>query len=270
MSSSTLLNSSADWTWSIPNMAFSKDESGFWGPVQANHAFCEPHYAVSPYIAEFYNSLSSLIYIVCALSVKFPNDPLVHTAKWWLCAVGVGSMLFHGTMRYVFQLTDEVPMVAFLATLLIAKLSTPHSCLEKGKMKMANALVMLYSISLMASYIVLDQYEVFIHGFTIMVLVDTVVTLTLLDWKNSIQVRAYVVSLISIVLGRVAWELEHFLCARYPQVWPLHVVWHFLSCLSAYAAMVTVYVIRAHKNATLPRFWGFGDLIDDAEGLKQE
>lgn len=29
--------------------------AGYWGQATANHQFCEPHYASSPYFAEFWN-----------------------------------------------------------------------------------------------------------------------------------------------------------------------------------------------------------------------
>jgi dihydroceramidase len=32
----------------------------FWGPITANYDWCEPNYLVTPYIAEFFNALSSL------------------------------------------------------------------------------------------------------------------------------------------------------------------------------------------------------------------
>jgi len=249
--------------------------TGFWGPVEANHSFCEPHYAVSPYIAEFFNSTSSIIYILLALCVRFPNDSLLRAAQVWLLAVGVGSILFHGTMRYVFQLADEIPMVGFLATLMVAKISTPHPLLNNGYIWMAKTLVLLFSVALITVYVVLDQYEIFIHGFTFMVLVDTVLTLTLLNTSGKwgkVELRAYIVSFVSIILGRIVWESEHLLCPSYPQVWPLHVVWHLCSCLSAYMAMVTVYVIRAGKDTTtkLPRFVGFEDLIPAASSTDKK
>ena len=259
------MSSVAEWTWSINNMA-DVHSLGFWGPVQANHAFCEPHYAVSPYIAEFFNSTSSIIYILLACCIRFPNDKLLAAAQLWLGAVGLGSMLFHGTMRYMFQLTDEVPMVGFLCTLMVAKISTPHPWVRNDATRhIANALVILFSMTLMCVYVVMDEYEIFVHGFTVMVLGDTFLTLTLMDWRSKLQRRAYAVSFFGILLGRVGWELEHILCPEYPSVWPLHVVWHVLSCLSAYGAMVNAYVMRADKGATLPRFVGFGDCIATQE-----
>jgi dihydroceramidase len=265
---SSFRNNDNNWTWSIPNFASSHTSSGYWGPIEANHAFCEPHYMMSPYIVEWFNCTSSIIYILLALTVSFPKDVFLNTAaRGWLVLVGVGSMLFHGTMRYIFQLSDEIPMVGFLSTLMIAKLAFWN----KNKTRMvAITLVMLFGVGLLIVYVVLDQYEVFIHGFAVMVLIDTVLTISLLDSSarfGKVEVRAYLVSLVAIVLGRIAWELEHLLCFKYPQVWPLHVVWHFFSCLSAYAAMVTVYVIRARKNyeiQCLPRFVGFVDLISVA------
>lgn len=278
-------SSTSNWgAWSIPNMSSSHAHStGYWGPVEANHAFCEPHYAISPYIAECFNSLSSVIYILVALSTTFPKDSLLQTAQGWLFLVGIGSMLFHGTMRYIFQLTDEIPMVGFMATLMMAKISASFQQQEKNSKSammlfMAKAMVVVYSVGLMLIYVVLDEYEIFIHGFTVLVLVDTLLTLSLLDktgkskWTR-IELWAYVISFVAIILGRVAWETEHLLCPHYPHVWPLHVVWHLFSCLSAYAAMVTVYVIRAKTNGDiqrLPRFVGFQNLVDDASEEKSD
>ena len=36
-----------------------------------------------------------------------------------LCIIGIGSILFHGTLRYMFQLSDEVPMfwLSFLSAI---------------------------------------------------------------------------------------------------------------------------------------------------------
>ena len=263
-------------TWSIPNFAASHTSSGYWGPIEANHAFCEPHYMISPYIVEWFNCTSSIIYILLALTVQFPNDGMLDVARAWLVLVGMGSMLFHGTMRYIFQLCDEIPMVGFLLTLMIAKLSSLSNTTTR---MVAIAVVIVYSVGLLIVYVVLDQYEVFIHGFTVMVLIDTVLTISLLDSSaqfGKIEVRAYIVSFVAIILGKIAWESEHLLCFKHPHVWPLHVVWHCFSCLSAYAAMVTVYVIRVRRKNTgsetqqLPRFVGFADLISAANKATKE
>lgn len=42
--------------------------TGYWGEVDALHTFCEPNYASSAFVAEFWNSLGSAVYCFAALS----------------------------------------------------------------------------------------------------------------------------------------------------------------------------------------------------------
>ena len=258
---------SSEWTWPINNMAHTHNVTGFWGPVEANHAFCEPHYAVSPYIAEFFNSTSSLIFMLVALFINFPTDPFIQVSRVWLLAIGLGSMLFHGTMRYEMQLADEIPMVGFVTTLMIAKISMPHPWLI-GYIGLANALVIFVALALIGIYVIWDEYEIFIHGFTLLVIVDSILNVAV--WQNKastkwekLQTRSHMVGFFAILLGRVAWESEHYFCVSYPSVWPLHVVWHLLSCTSAYGSMTSTYVMRAKENAKMPRLIGFLEFSRD-------
>ena len=59
------------------NMSASKP---MWGKIDAAHIFCEPKYATSPYFAEFYNAISSFVYVIAggvglALSCRYASDP---------------------------------------------------------------------------------------------------------------------------------------------------------------------------------------------------
>ena len=45
--------------------------TGYWGKATAVHQFCEPKYATSPYVAEFYNSISSFLYVFAACYALF-------------------------------------------------------------------------------------------------------------------------------------------------------------------------------------------------------
>jgi dihydroceramidase len=251
----------SEWIWSVNNLAHTHS-TGWWGEVEANHAFCEPHYAVSHYIAEFFNSTSSLIYILLAFFIQLPkHDAFLQISRIWLLAIGIGSLLFHGTMRYAMQLADEIPMVGFVTTLMIAKISMPHPWLI-GYTGLATVISIFYGISLIGVYVLWDQYEIFIHGFTILVVCDFLLSIPL--WQNkrgskweTLQIRSHMVGIFTILLGKVAWEVEHLLCESHPFVWPLHVVWHLLSCTSAYGSVTSTYVMRAKETEEIPRLFGF-------------
>lgn len=91
-------------------------ESGFWGTPTSTIDWCEENYVISPYIAEWSNTLTNSGFILLALyllSSAFRNK--LETRFKLVCMgfglVGIGSWLFHMTLQYRYQLLDELPMV---------------------------------------------------------------------------------------------------------------------------------------------------------------
>ncbi|XP_061339781.1 alkaline ceramidase-like [Gastrolobium bilobum] len=90
--------------------------SSFWGPVTCTKECCEQNFAHSPYIAEFYNTISNiptillaLIGLINALSQRFEKRfSVLHISNMTLA---IGSMLYHATLQLVQQQSDETPMV---------------------------------------------------------------------------------------------------------------------------------------------------------------
>lgn len=250
---------SSNWTsllWNVQTRVH--NETGYWGPVDAIHQFCEPHYQTSPYLCEFYNTLSSFVFLGLAVYIwkNFPQfaqqDVYIRVALVWLAIISMGSILFHGTMRYSFQLMDEFPMVGFMATLLCGKVS-----LWKHYARLGQALVVLSCVFLLYIYVVLGLYEIFLHGFTLLVVVDVIagVTQTFHARYKTIQIHALAFGLFTILTGRFAWEMENRLCHSTPSVWPLHSVWHLFGCWSAWTALVFTFVSRMPPNARLDGDW---------------
>ena len=93
---------------------------GYWDQYGAPSIvdWCEPNYAVSPYVAEWWNTLSS----VPMGFVGFLGMWLCWSNRHWLeprfflnfvafAVVGWGSTAFHGTLLRIPQAADELPMV---------------------------------------------------------------------------------------------------------------------------------------------------------------
>ena len=100
------------------------DPVGFWGIPTASIDWCEQNYAVTPWVAEFWNTLSSLAIVAAGLaglcSRRFARE--VRLAFALLTLVGLGSIAFHGTLRFELQMLDELPMlylVTWMAWLLV-------------------------------------------------------------------------------------------------------------------------------------------------------
>ncbi|CAM9683400.1 unnamed protein product, partial [Hapterophycus canaliculatus] len=87
-------------------------ELGYWGPVTATIDWCEENYAWSYFVAEFWNTLSSLaiffaglygwyVALIDGLEARFQVSQLL------VASVGIGSACFHCTLRHVEQQCDE-------------------------------------------------------------------------------------------------------------------------------------------------------------------
>ncbi|KAF9917020.1 Alkaline ceramidase 3 [Lobosporangium transversale] len=97
------------------------DQLGYWSPNTASVDWCENNYVVSFYIAEFWNTISNVACFIAAFLgyYFFPG----HERRFMLlfltfALVGLGSVLFHGTLQHKMQLLDELPML-YSATIIL-------------------------------------------------------------------------------------------------------------------------------------------------------
>lgn len=215
--------------------------NGYWGAATAVHQFCEPKYATSPYVAEFYNALSSFIYVFAAVYVLSEpaarRDPMILVSAISLAVIGLGSVAFHGTMLFEFELCDEVPMLIFISIALLNKLGAHPLLLTRGRCIAYTAFIVVACVSTIVVYAKFAVYELFVLAFTLLVVLDVIMGLT---WRSRQRVTTWAVyaSMGCIALGKVCWEIEVRLCSTDARVWPLHVVWHGLSCASAYYGLL--------------------------------
>ena len=82
--------------------------SYYWGEPDISLGFCEEKYAKVEWVAEYYNTVTSLFYVLSG--VLFIRTPVSHLA-WLLMGVGVGSAALHGTLRWPGQWIDEIAML---------------------------------------------------------------------------------------------------------------------------------------------------------------
>ncbi|KAH3666491.1 hypothetical protein OGAPHI_003487 [Ogataea philodendri] len=95
---------------------YKEPSEGYWGPVTATIDWCEENYVVSPFFAEIVNATTNLSFYFLSLNllrsaIKNDHGLMFVFVSIGMCVVGIGSWLFHMTLKYEFQLLDELPMI---------------------------------------------------------------------------------------------------------------------------------------------------------------
>lgn len=91
-------------------------QEGYWGDHTASIDWCETNYASTRFIAEFINTLSNIPFIALgaygAYKMRKCGAPLRYAATMaGLAGIGLGSAGFHTTLKWEWQMMDELPMI---------------------------------------------------------------------------------------------------------------------------------------------------------------
>ena len=227
--------------------------------------WCEPNYLWSPWIAEFWNTLSSAPMVVVGLIALWR----LHRAKWdvelrfvfcfiGLSLVGIGSMTFHGTLLHTAQALDELPMVYCSLVMTYCVLIRTHSTIQdKRTLKRWQFVLSTYGLAFTLGYFSSsDYFQLFIVSFAA---VSTY--LVLQGWRvvfrfseSAVLRRLYLVAALSFVSGvGVFWIPERALPCDHPlQALHLHAWWHVLAMTGTYLGFLVVLFDRLNVRAMQP------------------
>ena len=90
--------------------------AGFWLPHTGSPDWCEKNYAWTIYIAEFWNTLTSVPLALAGVWGLYQCYKYKFAIQFVLCNlvlmfVGFGSVAFHGSLSYAGQCMDELAMI---------------------------------------------------------------------------------------------------------------------------------------------------------------
>jgi dihydroceramidase len=108
-----------------------EDIDGYWGAPTSTIDWCEENYAHSRYVAEFCNkstfiflgnATTSLLTVILCTGIALDHMRRGSRFRFvmayvWIAVTGVGSVLFHSTLKYETQLLDEIPMLFLISHL---------------------------------------------------------------------------------------------------------------------------------------------------------
>ncbi|CAE7506270.1 YDC1 [Symbiodinium microadriaticum] len=238
----------------------------YWGEINAMHQFCEEKYVVSPYVAEFWNSLSNIPFFCVPAAYCLYRGQIydMRVKMIWISmfVVGLGSFMFHGTMRFEWEMWDEVPMFLLVLSAIVSK-DDVH-WMTSGIWKHLIHLLSFGAATVgMCMYLLRGDYEIFLHSFTVVVLLDLILSFVCTqkaDLHGSHIASGLIIGYAaSLGVGRLLWEIERQACrpGHGGATALLHVLWHFLAGLSVYFGSLSDAQVRYAAH-------GEGNAVDDA------
>lgn len=240
---------------------------GVYGVVSADFDWCERNHHYSPYIAEPFNSISSLVYCFVAIFVLYQHRSNVEFRLKVMCfslfLVGVGSTLFHGTLQYHHQLLDELPMLYLI-------LSASWGLYERndvsGSFMGKVRAVLLFVISVLCSvFLALTEknnpahkaaHLVMVLSFAIsLIYVFTGASIASGEHQaqlgkeyRNVMGEMFSWSFLFLVIALVSWVMDNLMCdvlhklPIYPQLHALG--WHLGTAIACYYIFLAQYAYR--------------------------
>jgi len=190
----------------------------FWGTPDTSVSFCEEAYADSTWIAEYYNTMSSFLYLFVGWLFLHTNIRPIAIGVIW---IGLGSIMLHGTMRYYGQWADELAM---LLTSFYG-LRYHHPIIPQG-------------LILCIVFFYLSFYKYFIIFFISIVCVNVYLSMHAL--KSAQDLVVYKLYIFFFAVGGGCWIIDKFFC-DYVQHYYLHAWWHVFTSLGLFSAMYGLY-----------------------------
>lgn len=224
-----------------------KQMDGYWHPVTSMIDWCESNYTHSYYIAEFWNTISNLAYILLGSYGIYKNkyaEKRFKIAFSSLILVGIGSALFHGTLKWFTQLCDEISM--FIGSITVLYILIEHRNI-KPKYHYLPHILTLVTVIFSWLYI---QFRLVILFQTVWISITIIIFIMfykLVKPFGTIKKRCYFNILIIFGISALCWLADYMLCYHLPiiQVVQLHsFAWHLGTAYVSYSIMNECLVLR--------------------------
>jgi dihydroceramidase len=235
------------------------DPLGFWGIPTASIDWCEQNYALTPWVAELWNTTSSMAMVVAGLvglsMRRFARE--IRVAFGLLVLVGVGSIAFHGTLRFELQMLDELPMLYLVTWLVWLLVETgprrrlgswfPAALLGYVVLATAGATLNRGDAQFLAFHVSFGALEIFCLGR---------VTWIALHPENRSVRGAFALGLAAYVVGIAVWFVDLKACHWVSVTLPahgipnpqLHAWWHVLVSLGFFLLLSVVSFDRLRRR----------------------
>jgi len=190
----------------------------FWGPEDTSVHFCEDKYDKVFWIAEFYNTISCIFYILSGyILLKLKGNKNIGMT---MILLGIGSATLHMTMRYYGQWIDELSMLTLC-----------FYGIKKVKKNLSEYI--LFPIYLVYYY--LNEYFIYFFVFfaSSQLYLGYESIKMLRNKKYNLKKKILIVLYVQLfIMGSICWFFDQYYCNDLKQ-YNLHAWWHFFTSTSA-------------------------------------
>ncbi|CAM1296455.1 ACER3 (predicted) [Pycnogonum litorale] len=238
---------------------------GVWGRPTSNIDWCELNYEVTPYMAEFWNTVSNLCIMVPALNGAISSWTGNFDRKYTLTflsvfLVGVGSTLFHMTLKYEMQLCDELPMV--FSAICVIYCQIDNICQGQPDIMQKTLICLIVSAcTLTLIYIGLNNPIFYQLAYGVILSMVSILELYIERYICSKR-HLMLGSAISFVVAVTLWILDNILCSdltafRRDRLVPslliplsqFHALWHCSIGVSVYLVIIHNHTARLAQKS---------------------
>ncbi len=183
----------------------------YWGIKDSSSFFCEEPYTNSKYIAEYYNTVSAIPYILIGIYIYYVLN--YYKIGLSVVSIGLGTILLHSTQRYYGQWADEMSMLFFC-----------FSVIQRLNKRINNYFLgILYSV-----YFAFNEYWIiFVLLFGCMVKY----MFYLLKHKKHYKESKVNVTISIFIVSTIAWIVDQISCHYIGNTY-FHTLWHVGTALA--------------------------------------
>ena len=181
----------------------------YWGKPDTSVHFCESKYNTLDWIAEYQNTISAISYLIVGIFFLFSKK--LRNIGYMICALGISTMIMHGTLRHYGQWLDETSMLMLsYETIIYLNPSVNRLWLP--------VILGIYTYHI-------ETFWLFATIFLIMQLYILYLALSRETNHNRYKTIALDLYVASFVIALVFWILDQTMCSYMGNV-NGHAIWH--------------------------------------------
>tara|TARA_B100000963_G_scaffold277573_1_gene245956 strand:- start:16410 stop:17015 length:606 start_codon:yes stop_codon:yes gene_type:complete len=189
----------------------------YWGEPDISVKFCENKYDKYFWIAEYHNTISSIIYLLVGIFYYYTK---IRPLSYYLFFMGFSTAVMHGTLRYYGQILDELSIILIF-----------HENIKRLYKKNYTIPLIFNLLMYLRFY---QHYYVFLSIFFTYKFLILKKLCFKKKFKQNEEIFIYIYYFYFSLAG-ICWFIDQKLCNYYSYI-EFHALWHYFSGFAIFFA----------------------------------